>query len=250
MDWLDFGANLVGGYLNQQAAKDKADAAARTASTVAAAAEFKPYAISTGLGTSYFDTDKQQAGYELDPTLRAYRDKFYTLGADFLGNVQTDPTAAARDYYTQQQSLMSGQRGAEDIALRQQQLQSGRIGFGLSGASQGAGMGTGFVNPDQYQRDLARAQADQQMAFDARQRAQSEIDANILRGQGLFTSGAGVEELGMKPLTLGADIGNRVATTGANAASALLGAGSAANNAALQAQQARNSMFTGLFNRG
>lgn len=250
MDWLDFGANLVGGYLNQQAAKDKADAAARTASTVAAAAEFKPYAISTGLGTSYFDTDKKQAGYELDPTLRAYRDKFYTLGADFLGNVQTDPTAAARDYYTQQQSLMSGQRGAEDLALRQQQLQSGRIGLGLSGASQGAGMGTGFVNPEQYQRDLARAQADQQMAFDARQRAQSEIDANILRGQGLFTSGAGVEELGMKPLTLGADIGNRVATTGANAASTLLGAGSAANNAALQAQQARNSMFTGLFNRG
>ena len=250
MDWLDFGANLVGGYLNQQAAKDKADAAARTASTVAAAAEFKPYAISTGLGTSYFDTDKQQAGYELDPTLRAYRDKFYTLGADFLGGVQTDPTAAARDYYTQQQSLMSGQRGAEDLALRQQQLQSGRIGLGLSGASQGAGMGTGFVNPEQYQRDLARAQADQQMAFDARQRAQSEIDANILRGQGLFTSGAGVEELGMKPLTLGADIGNRVATTGANAASALLGAGSAANDAALQAQQARNSMFTGLFNRG
>lgn len=250
MDWLDFGANLVGGYLNQQAAKDKADAAARTASTVAAAAEFKPYAISTGLGTSYFDTDKQQAGYELDPTLRAYRDKFYTLGADFLGGVQTDPTAAARDYYTQQQSLMSGQRGAEDLALRQQQLQSGRIGLGLSGASQGAGMGTGFVNPEQYQRDLARAQADQQMAFDARQRAQSEIDANILRGQGLFTSGAGVEELGMKPLTLGADIGNRVATTGANAASTLLGAGSAANNAALQAQQARNSMFTGLFNRG
>lgn len=250
MDWLDFGANLVGGYLNQQAAKDKADAAARTASTVAAAAEFKPYAISTGLGTSYFDTDKQQAGYELDPTLRAYRDKFYTLGADFLGGVQTDPTAAARDYYTQQQSLMSGQRGAEDLALRQQQMQSGRIGLGLSGASQGAGMGTGFVNPEQYQRDLARAQADQQMAFDARQRAQSEIDANILRGQGLFTSGAGVEELGMKPLTLGADIGNRVATTGANAASALLGAGSAANNAALQAQQARNSMFTGLFNRG
>ena len=250
MDWLDFGANLVGGYLNQQAAKDKADAAARTASTVAAAAEFKPYAISTGLGTSYFDTDKQQAGYELDPTLRAYRDKFYTLGADFLGGVQTDPTAAARDYYTQQQSLMSGQRGAEDLALRQQQMQSGRIGLGLSGASQGAGMGTGFVNPEQYQRDLARAQADQQMAFDARQRAQSEIDANILRGQGLFTSGAGVEELGMKPLTLGADIGNRVATTGANAASTLLGAGSAANNAALQAQQARNSMFTGLFNRG
>lgn len=250
MDWLDFGANLVGGYLNQQAAKDKADAAARTASTVAAAAEFKPYAISTGLGTSYFDTDKQQAGYELDPTLRAYRDKFYTLGADFLGGVQTDPTAAARDYYTQQQSLMSGQRGAEDLALRQQQLQSGRIGLGLSGASQGAGMGTGFVNPEQYQRDLARAQADQQMAFDARQRAQSEIDANILRGQGLFTSGAGVEELGMKPLTLGADIGSKVATTGANAASSLLSAGSAANNAALQAQQARNSMFTGLFNRG
>lgn len=247
MDWLDFGANVVGSYLTSSAAKDKAAADARTAQQVASAAEFKPYAISSGFGTSYFDTDKQQAGYELDPTLRAYRDKFYTLGADFLGNVQTDPNAAARDYFTQQQALMSGQRGAEDIALRQQQLQSGRIGLGLTGASQGAGMGTGYVNPEQYQRDLARAQADQQMAYDARQRAQTEIDANILRGQGLFTSGAGVEELGMKPLTLGADIGSRVATTGAAASGNLLAAGSAANNAALNAQQARNSMFTGLF---
>jgi len=247
MDWLDFGANLVGSYLTSSAAKDKAAADARTAQTVASAAEFKPYAISSGFGTGYFDTEKQQAGYELDPALRAYRDKFYTLGADFLGNVQTDPNAAARDYFTQQQSLMSGQRGAEDIALRQQQLQSGRIGLGLSGASQGAGMGTGYVNPEQYQRDLARAQADQQMAYDARQRAQTEIDANILRGQGLFTSGTGVEELGMKPLTIGADIGNRVATTGAAAGANLLAAGSAASNAALNAQQARNSMFTGLF---
>jgi hypothetical protein len=109
---------------------------------------------------------------------------------------------------------MAGGRGAEDIALRQQQLQSGRIGLGLSGASHGSrGMGTGYVNPQQYQRDLARAQIDQQLAASSTQLAQADIDKAIARGTGLFQTGAGIEELGLRPLTLGADIGSKQAVS-------------------------------------
>lgn len=255
---LTAAANLYGGYKTSNQVQDAgaASAAALQQATKAAAdaAQFKPYSISTGFGSSYFDTEKNQAGYELDPLLSSFRNQMYGLGADFLGQAQTDPQAAAQQYYNQQQGLMAGGRGAEDIALRQQQLQQGRIGLGLSGASQGAGAGTGYVNPQQYQQQLARSMADQQLAAQSQQLAQADIDKAIARGTGLLQSGFGVEEMGLRPLTLGADIGSRQAVSGGNQATALLGGGQAAANANLagsiagaQALQGGIKGFTGLF---
>ena len=255
---LSAGANLIGGYQSKELVGDAAAQAAQAnveAAKIAAAAQrFKPYSISTGFGTSYFDENKQQAGYELDPVLKAYRDQMYGLGADFMGQVQTDPQAAAQQYYNQQQALMAGQRGAEDIALRQQQLQQGRIGLGLSGASQGAGAGTGYVNPQQYQQQLARSMADQQLAAQSTQLAQADIDRAISRGTGMLQTGLGVEEYGLRPLTIGADIGSRQAVSGGNVGQSLLAGGQAAANANLagaiagaQALQGGIKGFTGLF---
>jgi hypothetical protein len=235
--WTDI-LGTVGNIYNasqlSNAASDNAAAISQAGRDAAAAAEFKPYAISTGFGTSFFNPAERTAGYELDPMLKAFRDKFYGTGAEFLQQVQTDPTKAAADFYAQQQGLMAPQRQAEDIALRQKQLQSGRIGLGLSPAAMGAGAAGGYVNPEQYQRDLARAQADAQLGVQSRELAQADIDRAISRGQGLFTSALGAEEYGLKPLTIGADIGNRAAVAGANQGQALLqsGLGAAQSNLA------------------
>jgi len=99
----------------------------------------------------------------------------------------------------------------------------------------GAGVGTGYVNPEQYQRDLARAMADQQMAASAQEYGQAQTDRAIARGTGLLTSGMGIEEAALKPLTLGADIGNRQATAGNSQAGYLMQGGQAAANANLAA---------------
>jgi hypothetical protein len=170
----------------------------------------------------------------------------YGGAGEFMGQIQSDPQAAAQQYYNQQQGIMAGGRGAEDIALRNQQLQSGRIGLGLSGASQGAGAGTGYVNPEQYQRDLARAQQDQALAASSTQMAQADIDRAIGRGTGLLQTGLGIEEYGLKPLQIGADIGNRVATAGANQGNMLLAGGQAAANANLAGGLAGAGMFGNL----
>jgi hypothetical protein len=170
----------------------------------------------------------------------------YGGAGEFMGQIQTDPQAAAQNYYNQQQGIMAGGRGAEDIALRNQQLQSGRIGLGLSGASQGAGAGTGYVNPEQYQRDLARAQQDQALAASSTQMAQADIDRAIARGTGLLQTGLGIEEYGLKPLQIGADIGNRVATAGANQGKCSLAGGQAAANANLAGGLAGAGMFGNL----
>lgn len=222
---------IIGGLFAGSQASDAADRAAaaniEAAKIASDAAQFRPYAVSTGFGTSYFDPSKSQAGYEIDPLLAAFRDKFYGTGAQFLDQIQTDPQAAAQQFYQQQQQLMAPQRESEDIALRQRQLQQGRIGLGLSGQALGAGA-AGMVNPQQYQRDLARAQADALLAQQSRQLAQAEIDKAISRGTGLFQTGLGVEEQALRPLTIGADIGSKQAVSGGNQAQALLGGGQAA----------------------
>ncbi len=247
MAWM-LPAAVVGSTLfSSNAASNAADraAAASTAAgnQAAAAAEFKPYGVTTGFGTSYFDPKTQQAGYQLDPVLEAFRNSMYAGAGEFMGQVNTDPQAAAQNYYNQQQALMAGGRGAEDIALRQQQLQSGRIGLGLSGAAMGAGAGTGYVNPQQYQQQLARAQQDQQLAAQSTQLAQADIDKAISRATGLFQTGAGIEELGLRPLTIGADIGSKQQVSGNAQAQALLSGGQGAADARLAGGIQQANMF-------
>lgn len=243
MAWYDIVGNIGSALIARDAAKDAAAAQIAAGQQAAAAAEFKPYSITTGFGTSYFDKDKQQAGYEMDPALKAFQDTFYQGAGDFLGQVTSDPMEAARRYQEQQMGLLSPYRAAEDEVLRAQQLQTGRIGLGLSGVSQGAGAGTGYVNPQQYQRDLARERINAEIAADAYNMGQSEIDKNILRGTGLLTTGTGLEELAMKPLTIGADIGNQAAVAGSQQGASLLSAG----NAAAQTNLATGLGTAGLF---
>jgi len=243
---LPIGLSLFGADKAQDAAGRSAQSNIEASKIAAEAAKFKPYSISTGFGTSFFDENKQEAGYTLDPTLQAFRNAMYGGAGEFMSQIETDPTKAAENYYNQQMALQQGGRGAEDIALRQQQLQSGRIGLGLSGAAMGAGAGTGYVNPEQYQRDLARAQLDQQLAASSTQMAQADIDRAIARGTGLLQTGLGIEEYGLKPLQIGADIGNRVATAGANQGQSLLAGGQAAANANLAGGLAGAGMFGNL----
>jgi len=247
MSWMLPAATIASTLFSSNAASKAASQAAAAqqaaGAQAAAAAEFKPYGVTTGFGTSYFNPETQQAGYQIDPVLEAFRNSMYAGAGEFMGQVQSDPQAAAQNYYNQQQALMAGGRNAEDIALRQQQLQSGRIGLGLSGEAMGAGAGTGYVNPQQYQQQLARAQQDQQLAAQSTQLAQSDIDRAISRATGLFQAGAGVEEMGLRPLTIGADIGSKQQTSGNMQAQALLAGGQGSADARLAGGIQQANMF-------
>ena len=239
---------VIGGNATKRAARTAADAQMESSRIAADAAKFRPYSITSGFGSSSFDTDKNTATYELDPQLAAYRDQLYGLSQQGMGGINLDTQQNAQDYYNQQQGLLSGGRGAEDIALRQQQLGSGRIGLGVSGAAMGAGAGTGYVNPEQYQRDLARGQVDASMAANADQIARQQLDQDIARSTGLFNTGAGVEQLGLGTLTMGADIGNKQAAAGANQGNALLSGGMAAAQSNLAGGLNKANMYQTLGN--
>ena len=234
---------VIGGNATKKAAQTAANAQTESARIAADAAKFRPYSITSGFGSSSFDTDKNTATYDLDPQLAAYRDQLYGLSQQGMGGINLDTQQNAQDYYNQQQGLLSGGRGAEDIALRQQQLNSGRIGLGLSGEAMGAGAGTGYVNPEQYQRDLARGQVDAGIAANADQVARDQLTQDLARYTGLFNQGAGVEKLGMENLTIGADIGNKAAVAGAAQGRSLLEGGMAAAQSNLAGGLSQANMY-------
>jgi hypothetical protein len=238
---LNVGANLYSANQASKAAQQAATQQQQLGQQAAQMAEFKPYSITSGIGTSFFNPATQQAGAQLSPAYQAFRDRFMSSGAGVMDQLGSfDPNQAAQTYLAEQQGLLSPQRMAEDQALRAQQLQRGRIGMGISSEAAGAGVG-GMVNPEQFAMMRSRDLANAQMAAQAREQGQADIDRLIGRGTGLFSTAAGIDDMAYKPLTLGADIGNRQATSGANAAQGLMQGGMAAAQSNLAASIARQN---------
>ena len=238
--------NLLGGGGSSGGMSQVAAVSREDAQKASDMAKFRGYGVTSGFGKSMLDAETGESTYTLDPTLAAFRDQLYGLANQGIGGINMDTAAAAQNYYNQQQDLMAGGRGAEDIALRQQQLNSGRIGLVLSGASQGAGSGTGYVNPEQYQRDLARAQVNAQIAAESQGRARQELDQDIARSLGLFSGGTGVEQLGYNQMALGADISNMAAAAGGRQGQLFLGGTGTASGYQADAYNARNALANNL----
>ncbi len=231
-DWLGAGAALGGALINSSAAKDAAAAQIEAGKVAADMAKFTPYGVTSGFGTGWFDAETQTAGYQLDPALAAYRDKLMGMGAEALpGTMNIDE--ASQSYYDQMQQMMAPARQQEQLGLQQNLFGSGRLGMRLAGEGAGAGTGGGMYQPDILGYNKAQELANQQLAMQSRQQAFNEMDAAINRGTGLFTQGFGVEQLGMMPMTLGAEFGGRASSAGATAANAMLQGGMGAAQANL-----------------
>lgn len=228
--------SLWGANQASSAAEGSADALLEAAKVSADAAKFRPYGVTTGYGTSWFNPYTQQAGYALDPALAAYRDANLSgaaIVADQLGATGLDPTQASQQYYNQMQDLMAPRRAQDQAALQQNLFGSGRLGMRLAGEGAGAGAGGGMFQPDILGYNKAQELANQQMAMQSRQQALNEMDAAISRSQGLFSYGLGVEGYGLTPLELGAQLGGQTAQAGGNAATQLMTGAQGAANARL-----------------
>ena len=230
---LQYDAAIKAGESQERAAQIAANAQIEAGRIAAEAARFRPYSITTGFGSSSFDTNKDTGTYTLDPRLAAFRDQYYGGAQDVLNQQQGfDPLEMARQVYGEQQGLMQPGRQAEDVALRQSMLSSGRVGLGVSGGAAGAGA-DGMLNPDQFSLDRARALADAELAAKSRDYGESYLDRLIARGQGLLTYGTGLESLGMGSMTAGLEAGAKSAQSQANQAQALLSGGRGAAEALL-----------------
>jgi len=229
---MGFLTDVIDKFTGVSAAKEAGQANIEAAKIAAESAKFKPYSLTTGFGRGFFDTEKGTAGYEIDPRLAAFRDQLYGQAEQTLAQLgSTNPQAEAAKYVEQQMGLLQPTRAAEDVTNRLNALGSGRIGLGVSGGYVGGG--EGLLNPDQFATNLARERANAEIAARGTEYGQNIYDKMLSRGTGMLQTGLGLEELGMKPLTMGADIGNKASISGAQAGQALLAGGQAAANANL-----------------
>ncbi len=249
IDWntvLGVGGMLLGSNTASSAASDAAAAQLEAAKIAADAAKFRPYGVTTGFGTSWFNPETQQAGYELDPALAAFRDTNMVgaaMVADQLGATGLDPTQAANKYYAETQAMMAPTREQERQQLQQDIFGSGRLGMRLAGEGAGAGAG-GMYQPDVLGYNKANSLADMALAQQSRAQAQAEMDQAIARSQGMFSYATGLEALGQQPLTMGAQFGGNAATAGANMGQALMEGGMGAAQANLAGSLGTSNMLS------
>lgn len=214
---------------------------------VAQQAEFKPWNVTTGLGSASFKDGT--ATSTLDPRLAAFRDQYYgaaqgampseqqlayanqvgQYGQDlFTQSSGLDVNQMTTDYYNQQQALLDPMRRQQQSSLADTLFSQGRTGAAV-------GMGQGYVNPEQYAMLQAQNQQNSQLLMGAEDRArgirQQGIDAGLnyynqgqaLRTQpyqtayGLLGYGTQLEGLAQDALATGSNIGTMSAQAGANA---------------------------------
>jgi len=215
------GLNLVGGYLQGEAAKSaaqkSADAQLQAARLAAEESRFRPVGVTTRFGTSQFTTGPDGrvsgAGYTVSPELRAYQDRLMALSGQGLTQAEAaqgmyqpltgaasslfnlggkylaqSPEQVAAQYMQSQQDLLAPSRERQYAQLQNQLFNTGRGGLsvGATGIRPGGGAGLSASNPELEAYYNALAQQDAALAGQAQQAGQQQLAF----GTGLFGQGS------------------------------------------------------------
>ena len=221
--WAMAGANLLGGYMQGEAAKDAASTSAKAqleaARIAAEESRFRPVGVTTRFGTSQFTTGPDGrvsgAGYTVSPELKAYQDRLMALSGQGLTQAEAaqgmyqpltgaatslfnlggqylaqSPDAVAAQYMQKQQDLLAPSRERQYAQLQNQLFNTGRGGLsvGATGIRPGGGAGLSASNPEMEAYYNALAQQDAALAGQAQQAGQQQVAF----GTGLFGQGAGL----------------------------------------------------------
>ena len=296
-DWTDLIAPLLGTAGSVYSSNQAANATTNAANAAAQAAQFRPVGVTTRFGKSGFQYDPASgqligAGYQVAPDVAAMREGLMGLAGTGIGQAQgaqaqqtgitqagqglfnlgqqyvaQTPQAAAQQYMAQQQQLLAPGREQQLAQLTNQQQQQGRLGLATGATTEGymaGAQGLQAANPQMAALYNARAQQDAQLAAQAQQAGQQQVQF----GQGLMTGGlnlqgqgyglqtqalapytnymagaTGLENQGLNALTQGLGLGSSI-TAGSTAAANIQNA--AAQQAAALQMQRNNAVVGGL----
>jgi len=239
-----------------------ADAQERAAQLAAEEQRFRPVGISTRFGQSQFQYGPEGrlsgASYTTSPEIQAFQDRLSALYGDSLGLAEQAVAPSQTLFGLGQQYLATTPEQARNQYLQEQyamldpirQREEARLGASVFGRGR-AGLNIGDVGqPELAALATARRTQDLQLAAGAEQAARDRItygtglfgEAGRLQTSALapFQTQFGVSQLleqaGLQPLDIGAQLGGRTATAGAQAGQSLLQGGLAAAQTRLGGQ--------------
>ena len=204
-----FFENLLGaaaGYYNQdQAAKaalEGAEAAAEAAQevgqTAAGMTEFKPFTVTTGLGTT---TTTPTGGIDvgLTPEQQALQSQLLSQATGLFGQVGVDPSMAQADLYEQMRAVQRPEEERQRLALEERMLSQGRLGLQSSAY--------GGSSPELLAQETARQEAMARANLSARQQAMSEQAQALTAASGLLGAGYTPQSQALEALRMGTEVG-------------------------------------------
>jgi len=210
-------SDLIGaaaGYYNtDEAAKaalelgeKSATAAQAMGQTAAGMAEFKPFTVTTGLGTA---TTTPEGGFTLglSPEQQALQTQLMGQAQGLFGKVGVDPSTAQADLYEQIRATQRPEEERNRLALEERMLSQGRMGLSSSAY--------GGSSPELLAQETARQEAMARANLGARTQAMSEQAQALTAATGLMGLGYTPQEQALAALGLGtktaglADIGRR-----------------------------------------
>lgn len=179
-------------------------------------AKFKPYSLTSGVGTTQWDkasnaytsdirsdlTGLQDIGFGGAGALAGQIGESYGRDAAQLG-FDRDLEGRTSDIFGQQSRLLAPQFAQQNQALKNDLFGSGRMGLMLAGEAAGAGAG-GMVNPDAFGLGRAQSQTLAELAGSSRQQALGEQQQAYGIDSGLFGINQGQQQLRSQNLLAGA----------------------------------------------
>lgn len=201
-------SDLIGaaaGYYNaDEAAKaalelgqESATAAEGLGQTAAGMAEFKPFTVTTGLGTA---TTTPEGGFTLglSPEQQALQTQLMGQAQGLFGQVGVDPSTAQADLYEQIRATQRPEEERQRLALEERMLSQGRLGLQSSAY--------GGSSPELLAQETARQEAMARANLGARTQAMSEQAQALTSATGLMGLGYTPQEQALAALGYGADI--------------------------------------------
>ena len=197
MSWLAPVIGGIGSLLGQRQQSDAANKAAQMA-------QFKPYNVTSGIGTGSFSGNT--ATSQLSPEYQAIRNQLLGGAAGTFGAAnQYDPQAAASQLYSQLSQISAPEAEQQRLATENRLYRQGMLG------STGGGIQMGALLKAQKLQDLAR----ETQAFNMAQDVQNQL---VNRGSAFLGGATGLDQAAMGNLDMGGTLGGRQASAGANAA--------------------------------
>ena len=219
-----FFENLLGtaaGYYNaDEAAKAAlelgergAQELSRLGAEVAGMAEFKPFTVTTGLGTT---TTTPTGGIDvgLTPEQQALQTQLLSQAQGLFGQVGVDPSLAQADLYEQMRAVQRPEEERQRLALEERMLSQGRMGLSSSAY--------GGSSPELLAQETARQEAMARANLAARQQAMYEQAQALTAASGLLGAGYTPQSQALEALRMGTEVG-KLADVGRRTGAELFG---------------------------
>ena len=194
----------AGYYTTDQAAKgalrygeEAAQAAEQLGEEAASMTQFKPFTVTTGLGTAKA-TDEGGYALTMSPEQEALQKSLLTQAQGLFGKVGTDPSVAQADLYNQMRAIQRPEEERNRLALEERMLSQGRLGLQSSAY--------GGSSPELLAQETARQEAMARANLGARTQAMSEQAQALTAATGLLGAGYMPQEQALGALGYGIDL--------------------------------------------